>query len=95
MLSEHPNDKSLRARLWRTLLTTSVPTSQTGVRWLDQINGMGPHSTGDFGPPLITRARLQSVEASDEFNESRTALMRISGSQLLHEIEIQGHALDR
>ena len=52
---ERPNDKRLRAQVWRKIDETLAASGGEQLVWHEEIAGMGP---GDAGPPILSHSQL-------------------------------------
>ena len=103
-----PADRCLRAQAWRETFNAAndycaasgggVATGGDTVCYFEELQGMAPH---EYGPPLLLDARLLTrdnssfLETGDGYDEAREQLLATAAVNLLHEIEVRGHALDQ
>ena len=84
-----PWDADHRAQIWQELLI--LPPTQSPVRWVETLQAMGGD---DLGPPLLLDSKLASIQTADNFTSCRERLLALGSSCVLHEIVMDGHALD-
>jgi hypothetical protein len=91
---ERPNDKRLRAQVWRKIDETLAASGGEQLVWHEEIAGMGP---GDAGPPILSHSQLVPFndEVGDTLDDARVVLLACSTTKVLHEIDVLGHALDQ
>ena len=95
-LPGRPNDHGLRSACWHELDRSLAEGRQKPqpLVVLELLRGMGPD---DPGPPLLMSSQLlpYNDEIGDGLDEARAALLKTSNSICMHEIEVEGHALDQ
>ena len=83
-----PNDVEFRQKVWRAILKRPPGSS---VRWIETLEAM---SGDDLGPPMLLSSELASPQVADSFSGSREKLLALGDSSFLHEVILEGHALD-
>jgi len=83
-----PTDSAFRDQLWAIVAALLPPQP---LRWVETIEGMG---VGEYGPPLLAGSELSLLLADDNHDDARKKLLSTSDVSVLHEVIVQGHALD-
>ena len=93
-----PDDAARREQAWRMLAHEPPVCTHARRRqpltWYEEVCAMGPD---DLGPPLLTTSQLLPFndDVGDGYDPAREQLLHASKCNVLHEVEIIGHALDQ